>query len=126
MTNDGIWLELKKDEKIKKLKSEIKRQKEINKAHQELNGKLRVEVDQLKSEISKLETGNFICGVYRDDGIKDRLKSIILDMIKQLEAATPLVRKYPKSVLFKKTIESLAKHAKKLNEIYRDIKKKVN
>ena len=45
MTHEGLWNELKLGNKIKKLKEQVKEAREINKLHQELNGKLREELD---------------------------------------------------------------------------------
>ena len=45
MTHEGLFNEIKLGEKIKKLKEQIKEAREINKLHQELNGKLREELE---------------------------------------------------------------------------------
>ena len=45
MTHEGLWNELKLGDQIKKLKDNIKEAREINKLHQELNGKLREELE---------------------------------------------------------------------------------
>ena len=45
MTNEGMFQEAKKSQQVKKLKVRIKNLMEINKEHQQINGKLRSELD---------------------------------------------------------------------------------
>ena len=45
MTNEGMFQEAKKSQQVKKLKVRIKNLMEINKEHQQINGKLTSELD---------------------------------------------------------------------------------
>ena len=45
MTNEGMFQEAKKSQQVKKLKVRIKNLMEINKEHQQINGKLRSELE---------------------------------------------------------------------------------
>ena len=45
MTNEGMFQEAKKCQQVKKLKVRIKNLMEINKEHQQINGKLRSELE---------------------------------------------------------------------------------
>ena len=126
MTYSGLFDEGKKEKQIAKLKKEIKNLKEIDKQHQKLNGELHVEIEKLKKDNEILKEGNDILGIYVGGGIKEQLKKIVKSMIKDIELATPLIRKNPRGVLFKTSIQSLAKYAKRLNDIYQEMVKKIN
>ena len=126
MTYSGLFDEEKKDKQIAKLKKEIKNLKEIDKQHQKLNGELHVEIEKLKKDNEILKEGNDILGIYVGGGIKEQLKKIVKSMIKDIELATPLIRKNPRGVLFKTSIQSLARYAKRLNDIYQEMVKKIN
>ena len=126
MTYTGLFDEDKKEKQIKKLKEDIKNQKIINTEHQKLNGKLRLEIEKLKKENEILYEGNDVLGIYVGGGVKEQLKKIVKSMIKDIELATPLIRKNPKGILFKTSIQSLAKYAKRLNDIYQEMVKKFN
>ena len=126
MTYSGLFDEEKKDKQIAKLKKEIKNLKEIDKQHQKLNGELHVEIEKLKKDNEILKEGNDILGIYVGGGVKEKLKNIVKSMIKDIELATPLIRKNPRGVLFKTSIQSLAKYAKRLNDIYQEMVKKIN
>ena len=126
MTYSGLFDEGKKDKQIAKLKKEIKNLKEIDKQHQKLNGELHVEIEKLKKDNEILKEGNDILGIYVGGGVKEKLKNIVKSMIKDIELATPLIRKNPRGVLFKTSIQSLAKYAKRLNDIYQEMVKKIN
>ena len=126
MTYSGLFDEGKKDKQIAKLKKEIKNLKEIDKQHQKLNGELHVEIEKLKKDNEILKEGNDILGIYVGGGIKEQLKKIVKSMIKDIELATPLIRKNPRGVLFKTSIQSLARYAKRLNDIYQEMVKKIN
>ena len=126
MTYTGLFDEDKKEKQIKKLKEDIKNQKIINTEHQKLNGKLRLEIEKLKKENEILYEGNDVLGIYVGGGVKEQLKKIVKSMIKDIELATPLIRKNPKGILFKTSIQSLAKYAKRLNDIYQEMVKKIN
>ena len=126
MTYTGLFDEDKKEKQIKKLKEDIKNQKIINTEHQKLNGKLRLEIEKLKKENEILYEGNDVLGIYVGGGVKEQLKKIVKSMIKDIEVATPLIRKNPKGILFKTSIQSLAKYAKRLNDIYQEMVKKIN
>tara|TARA_Y100001938_G_C7857301_1_gene313800 strand:+ start:45 stop:425 length:381 start_codon:yes stop_codon:yes gene_type:complete len=126
MTYTGLFDEDKKEKQIKKLKEDIKNQKIINTEHQKLNGKLRLEIEKLKKENEILYEGNDVLGIYVGGGVKEQLKKIVKSMIKDIEVATPLIRKNPKGILFKTSIQSLAKYAKRLNDIYQEMVKKFN
>ena len=126
MTYTGLFDEDKKEKQIKKLKEDIKNQKIINTEHQKLNGKLRLEIEKLKKENEILYEGNDVLGIYVGGGVKEQLKKIVKSMIKDIEVATPLIRKNPKGILFKTSIQSLARYAKRLNDIYQEMVKKFN
>ena len=126
MTYSGLFDEGKKDKQIAKLKKEIKNLKEIDKQHQKLNGELHVEIEKLKKDNEILKEGNDILGIYVGGGVKEQIKKIVKSMIKDIELATPLIRKNPRGVLFKTSIQSLAKYAKRLNDIYQEMVKKIN
>ena len=126
MTYSGLFDEEKKDKQIAKLKKEIKNLKEIDKQHQKLNGELHVEIEKLKKDNEILKEGNDILGIYVGGGVKEKLKNIVKSMIKDIELATPLIRKNPRGVLFKTSIQSLARYAKRLNDIYQEMVKKIN
>ena len=126
MTYSGLFDEGKKEKQIAKLKKEIKNLKEIDKQHQKLNGELHVEIEKLKKDNEILKEGNDILGIYVGGGIKEQLKKIVKSMIKDIEIATPLIRRNPKGILFKTSIQSLAKYAKRLNDIYQEMVKKIN
>ena len=126
MTYSGLFDEEKKDKQIAKLKKEIKNLKEIDKQHQKLNGELHVEIEKLKKDNEILKEGNDILGIYVGGGVKEQLKKIVKSMIKDIELATPLIRRNPKGVLFKTSIQSLARYAKRLNDIYQEMVKKIN
>ena len=100
--------------------------KEIDKEHQKLNGELRLEIEKLKKENEILYEGNDVLGIYVGGGVKEKLKNIVKSMIKDIEIATPLIKRNPKGILFKTSIQSLAKYAKRLNDIYQEIVKKIN
>tara|TARA_R100001591_G_scaffold42323_1_gene53520 strand:- start:62 stop:442 length:381 start_codon:yes stop_codon:yes gene_type:complete len=126
MTYTGLFDEDKKEKQIKKLKEDIKNQKIINTEHQKLNGKLRLEIEKLKKENEILYEGNDVLGIYVGGGVKEQLKKIVKSMIKDIELATPLIRKNPKGILFKTSIQSLARYAKRLNDLYQEMVKKIN
>ena len=126
MTYTGLFDEDKKEKQIKKLKEDIKNQKIINTEHQKLNGKLRLEIERLKKENEILYEGNDVLGIYVGGGVKEQLKKIVKSMIKDIEVATPLIRKNPKGILFKTSIQSLARYAKRLNDLYQEMVKKIN
>ena len=50
MTHEGLWNEVKLTDQVKKLKDKLKEAREINKLHQELNGKLRQKLELEKKE----------------------------------------------------------------------------
>lgn len=126
MTYSGLFDEGKKEKQIAKLKKENKNLKEIDKQHQKLNGELRTEIEKLKKENEILYEGNDVLGIYIGGGVKDNLKKIIKSMIKDIEVAAPILRRNPKGILFKTSIQSLAKYAKRLNDIYQEMVKKIN
>ena len=144
MTYSGLFDEGKKDKQIAKLKKnlkevrasydkdsqlyqiEIDQLKEIDKEHQKLNGELRTEIEKLKKENEILYEGNDVLGIYIGGGVKDNLKKIIKSMIKDIEVAAPILRRNPKGILFKTSIQSLAKYAKRLNDMYQEMVKKIN
>ena len=144
MTYSGLFDEGKKEKQIAKLKKnlkevrasydkdsqlyqiEIDQLKEIDKEHQKLNGELRTEIEKLKKENEILYEGNDVLGIYIGGGVKDNLKKIIKSMIKDIEVAAPILRRNPKGILFKTSIQSLAKYAKRLNDIYQEMVKKIN
>ena len=126
MTYSGLFDEEKKDKQIANLKKENKNLKEIDKQHQKLNGEIRVEIEKLKKEKEILYEGNDVLGIYVGGGVKEQLKKIVKSMIKDIEVATPVIRRNPRGILFKTSIQSLAKYAKRLNDIYQEMVKKIN
>ena len=85
-----------------------------------------MEIEKLKKDNEILKEGNDILGIYVGGGVKEKLKNIVKSMIKDIELATPLIRKNPRGVLFKTSIQSLARYAKRLNDIYQEMVKKIN
>jgi len=81
---------------------------------------------KLKKDNEILKEGNDILGIYVGGGVKEQIKKIVKSMIKDIELATPLIRKNPRGVLFKTSIQSLARYAKRLNDIYQEMVKKIN
>ena len=47
MTYSGLFEDDKKEQQIRKLKKQIKNLKEIDQAHQKLNGKLQKEIEKM-------------------------------------------------------------------------------
>tara|TARA_Y100000591_G_scaffold292515_1_gene279784 strand:- start:132 stop:512 length:381 start_codon:yes stop_codon:yes gene_type:complete len=126
MTYSGLFDEQKKEEQIRKLKAEVKRLKEIDKEHQKLNGKLHLELEALKKDNTLLHEGNERLNIYRDDGVAEDIKKLIIDMTTSCKLATTIIRKNPKNVMFSSSIKALVKFIARLDEIYKKVKTTLN
>ncbi len=126
MTYSGLFDEHKKEEQIRKLKAEVKRLKEIDKEHQKLNGKLHLELEALKKDNTLLHEGNERLNIYRDDGVAEDIKKLIIDMTTSCKLATTIIRKNPKNVMFSSSIKALVKFIARLDEIYKKVKTTLN
>ena len=127
MTYSGLFDECKKEEEqIRKLKAENKRLKEIDKEHQKLNGKLHLEIEQLKKDNTLLQEGNEAMGLYRDENVAEDMKKLIVDMTTSCKLATTIIRKNPKNVMFSSSIKALVKFIARLDEIYKKVKTTLN
>ena len=127
MTYSGLFDECKKEEEqIRKLKAENKRLKEIDKEHQKLNGKLHLEIEQLKKDNTLLQEGNEAMGLYRDENIAEDMKKLIVDMTTSCKLATTLIRKNPRNIMFSSSIKALVKFIARLDEIYKKVKTTLN
>ena len=126
MTYSGLFDEHKKEEQIRKLKAEVKRLKEIDKEHQKLNGKLHLELEALKKDNTLLHEGNERLNIYRDDGVAEDIKRLIIDMTTSCKLATTIIRKNPKNVMFSSSIKALVKFIARLDEIYKKVKTTLN
>ena len=98
-------MNVKEEEQIRKLKAENKRLKEIDKEHQKLNGKLHLEIEQLKKDNTLLQEGNEAMGLYRDENVAEDMKKLIVDMTTSCKLATTIIRKNPKNVMFSSSIK---------------------
>jgi|TARA_Y100000114_G_C11537892_1_gene221166 hypothetical protein len=127
MTYSGLFDECKKEEEqIRKLKAENKRLKEIDKEHQKLNGKLHLEIEQLKKDNTLLQEGNEAMGLYRDENVAEDMKKLIVDMTTSCKLATTLIRKNPRNIMFSSSIKALVKFIARLDEIYKKVKTTLN
>ena len=127
MTYSGLFDECKKEEEqIRKLKAENKRLKEIDKEHQKLNGKLHLEIEQLKKNNTLLQEGNEAMGLYRDENVAEDMKKLIVDMTTSCKLATTLIRKNPRNIMFSSSIKALVKFIARLDEIYKKVKTTLN
>ena len=127
MTYSGLFDECKKEEEqIRKLKAENKRLKEIDKEHQKLNGKLHLEIEQLKKDNTLLQEGNEAMGLYRDENVAEDMKKLIVDMTTSCKLATTLIRKNPRNIMFSSSIKALVKFIARLDEIYKKVKPPLN
>ena len=126
MTYSGLFDEQKKEEQIRKLKAEVKRLKEIDKEHQKLNGKLHLELEALKKDNTLLHEGNERLNIYRDDGVAEDIKRLVIDMTTSCKLATTIIRKNPKNVMFSSSIKALVKFIARLDEIYKKVKTTLN
>ena len=126
MTNADMFEELKKDKRIKALKSDLKEARNISKHHQKLNGELHIQIDKLKKEIEILKIGNDNLGIYLGNGAKKKLEKVIIDMMLQVRIGSGLTKKRPKNILFKRSVQSLILFTKKLNNILQEMNNKIN
>ena len=126
MTYSGLFDEHKKEEQIRKLKAEVKRLKEIDKEHQKLNGKLHLQIEQLKKDNTLLQEGNEAMGLYRDENVAEDMKKLIVDMTTSCKLATTLIRKNPRNIMFSSSIKALVKFIARLDEIYKKVKTTLN
>ena len=72
MTHEGLWNELKLEKQVKFLQGKcrkagkrIKELEAIEKSHKELNGKLHIEIEQLKKDKEIIKEGNEALGIVR-------------------------------------------------------------
>jgi uncharacterized phage infection (PIP) family protein YhgE len=117
------------DKTIDKLETELKEIKNIEKNHQRINGFLRKDVEkytkeneQLKKENQIIREGNDYLGVYSQNLI-DEIKKLNDDMTETVKVAEPLVRKNNKNIMFMTSIQGLIRFNKRLDEIYKKLKK---
>ena len=117
------------DKTIDKLETELKEIKNIEKNHQRINGLLRKDVEkytkeneQLKKENQIIREGNDYLGIYSVNLI-DQIKKLNDDMTETVKTAEPLVRKNNKNIMFMTSIQGLIRFNKRLDEIYKKLKK---
>ena len=125
MTYSGLFDEEKKDKQIAKLKKQNKNLKEIDQAHQKLNGELQKEIEKLKKENEILKEGNEVLGIYHpsiDPG--PALKALLERQIKQGKAMVEIVKLHKKNSLFKAAAENWLKNTSTLEIIYRKLIRK--
>jgi hypothetical protein len=125
MTYSGLFDEEKKDKQIAKLKKENKNLKEIDLAHQKLNGELRLEIEKLKKENEILQEGNEVLGIYHPSiDPAPAIKQLIERQIRQGKAMVEIVKMHKKNKLFKSAAENWLKNTSILEEIYRKLIRK--
>ena len=125
MTNDGLFDEIKKDKQIKKLKKQVKDLKVLEESHQKLNGRLRVEIDQLKKDNELLQDGNSYLGIYNQnaDPVLD-LKALLERQTKQAKAMVQVAKMHSKNVLYKNATENWLKNTITLEKIFKKFTRK--
>ena len=125
MTYSGLFDEEKKDKQIAKLKKQNKNLKEIDQAHQKLNGELRLEIEKLKKENEILQEGNEVLGIYHPSiDPAPAIKQLIERQIRQGKAMVEIVKMHKKNKLFKSAAENWLKNTSILEEIYRKLIRK--
>jgi len=117
------------DKTIDKLETELKEVKNIEKNHQRINGLLRKDVEkytkeneQLKKENQIIREGNDYLGIYSVNLI-DQIKKLNDDMTETVKTAEPLVKKNNRNIMFMTSIQGLIRFNKRLDEIYKKLKK---
>ena len=125
MTNDGLFDEIKKDKQIKKLKKQVKDLKVLEESHQKLNGRLRVEIDQLKKDNELLQDGNSYLGIYNQnsDPVLD-LKALLERQARQAKAMVQVAKMHSKNVLYKNATENWLKNTITLEKIFKKFTRK--
>ena len=125
MTNDGLFDEIKKDKQIKKLKKQVKDLKVLEESHQKLNGRLRVEIDQLKKDNELLQDGNSYLGIYNQnaDPVLD-LKALLERQARQAKAMVQVAKLHSKNVLYKNATENWLKNTITLEKIFKKFTRK--
>ena len=125
MTNDGLFDEIKKDKQIKKLKKQVKDLKVLEESHQKLNGRLRIEIDQLKKDNELLQDGNSYLGIYNQnaDPVLD-LKALLERQAKQAKAMVQVAKIHSKNVLYKNATENWLKNTITLEKIFKKFTRK--
>jgi len=125
MTYDGLFDEIKKDKQIKKLKKQVKDLKVLEESHQKLNGRLRVEIDQLKKDNELLQDGNSYLGIYNQnaDPVLD-LKALLERQTKQAKSMVQVAKLHSKNVLYKNATENWLKNTITLEKIFKKFTRK--
>ena len=132
MTNAGMFDEIKKDKriarlktKVKKLNLEIKTMKMLSNIHQKINGRLRVEIDQLKKDNELLQDGNSYLGIYNQnaDPVLD-LKALLERQARQAKAMVQVAKLHSKNVLYKNATENWLKNTITLEKIFKKFTRK--
>mgnify|MGYP003120622026 FL=1 len=132
MTNDGLFDEIKKDKriarlktKVKKLNLEIKTMKMLSNIHQKINGRLRVEIEKLKKDNELLQDGNSYLGIYNQnaDPVLD-LKALLERQTKQAKAMVQVAKIHSKNVLYKNATENWLKNTITLEKIFKKFTRK--
>lgn len=125
MTYDGLFDEIKKDKQIKKLKKQVKDLKVLEESHQKLNGRLRVEIDQLKKDNELLQDGNSYLGIYNQnaDPVLD-LKALLERQARQAKAMVQVAKLHSKNVLYKNATENWLKNTITLEKIFKKFTRK--
>ena len=132
MTNAGMFDEIKKDKriarlktKVKKLNLEIKTMKMLSNIHQKINGRLRVEIEQLKKDNELLQDGNSYLGIYNQnaDPVLD-LKALLERQTKQAKAMVQVAKIHSKNVLYKNATENWLKNTITLEKIFKKFTRK--
>ena len=125
MTYDGLFDEIKKDKQIKKLKKQVKDLKVLEESHQKLNGRLRIEIDQLKKDNELLQDGNSYLGIYNQnaDPVLD-LKALLERQARQAKAMVQVAKLHSKNVLYKNATENWLKNTITLEKIFKKFTRK--
>ena len=125
MTYSGLFEDDKKEQQIRKLKKQIKNLKEIDQAHQKLNGKLGKEIEKLKKENEILQEGNDFLGIYHPSiDPAPAIKELLERQIKQGKAMVQIVKMHKKNILYKAAAENWLKNTSTLEAIYRKLIRK--
>ena len=106
--------------------AELQKLKQKNRLLTKSNKQLQSEVNQLKKDLTIIKEGNSALELYRDENISGKLKKLIEDMTASLKLAPPLIRKYPRTVLFASSIKGMIKFTARVDEIYKSIKNRLN
>ena len=120
------------NQKVEHLEKELTETKNIDKNHQRINGLLHLELDkykkqneELKKENQIIREGNQALGIYRQENDPSGpIRKLLDSMIMEVKVGTGAARRHPKNIMFIQSMQSLARHANKLKDIYDKLTKK--